>query len=112
MRPNCDAGIVAVSRRSIRRGRVVFGWDGDSASAAFIGATGRALKMRGWRRGCNSVDGTELSAGAALSTGLGCGLGLNRSSAFLRALSVFSRSTRASDAHSLGKSYSSDIVKI
>jgi hypothetical protein len=112
MRPNCDAGIVPVARLTVRRSRVGFGWAGISTSATFIGAAGRALKMRGWRRGCDSVDGTEFSAGATVSTGLGCGLGLNRSSAFFRALSIFSRSTRASDAHSLGKRYSSDIVKI
>jgi len=112
MRPNCDAGIVRVSRLTVRCRRVGFGWAGDSTSGAFLGTAGGTLKIRGWRRGCDSVDGTEFSAGATASTGLCCGLGLNRSSAFFRALSIFSRSTRASDGHSLGKRYSSDIVKI
>ena len=112
MRPNCDEGIARDPRLTVRRPRGGFGCAGASTSAALAGDAGRTLKIRGWRGGCDWVDRSELSAGATLSTGFSCGLGLNKSSAFFRALSIFSRSTRASDAHSLGKRYSSDIVKI
>jgi len=112
MRPNCDEGIARDPRLTIRRPRGGFGWAGVSRSAALAGGAGRTLKMRGWRRGCDWVDRSELSVAATLSTGFSCCLGLNKSSAFFRALSIFSRSTSASVLHSLGKRYSRVIINI
>jgi hypothetical protein len=82
-----------VARLTVRCRRVDFGSAGASLFAAPIGTTGGIRKMRGWRRGgCSADDGIEFSAAAVASAGPDCGRGLNRSSAFRRALSSFSRS--------------------
>ena len=92
MRPNCEAGIELVCRLVVRCRLIAFGAAGASPLAALIGTTGGIRKIRGWRRGWGSAGETEFSLAAVTSVGVRCGLGLNKSSAFWRALSIFSRS--------------------
>jgi hypothetical protein len=81
---------LAVSFRSICLGSAA-----DSTFAVFIGTTGGIAKIRGCRRGCRSADEASFGADIGTSVRAACCFGLNRSSAFWRALLIPSRSWRA-----------------
>jgi hypothetical protein len=62
---------------------LLIGWCFDLRCTRLI--CGGIAKIRGWRRGCCSADGTASGTDVGASARMVCCRGLNRSSAFWRA---------------------------